>query len=97
MHLLPRQARDKHRENSKKSGVFAGGGKFGGKTEHCSGSNSHPALNGAMGCLPGDRYGVDRTIMNNTLCLLRSQLQYHATRCMPEIQNWMVAPFSVLR
>ena len=32
-----------------------------GKTQHCSGANSHPALNGAMGCLPGDRYGVDRS------------------------------------
>ena len=32
-----------------------------------SGPNSHPALNGAMGCLPGDRYGVDREVMNNTL------------------------------
>ena len=38
-----------------------------GKTQHCSGPNSHPALNGAMGCLPGDRYGVDREVMNNTL------------------------------
>ena len=38
-----------------------------GHTQHCSGPSSHPALNGAMGCLPGDRYGVDRTIMNNTL------------------------------
>lgn len=47
--------------------VFAGGGTHGGKTQHCSGANSHPALNGAMGCLPGDQYGVDRTIMNNTL------------------------------
>jgi len=38
-----------------------------GNTQHCSGAHSHPALNGAMGCLPGDRYGVDRTTMNNTL------------------------------
>ena len=38
-----------------------------GSTQHCSGAKSHPALNGAFGCLPGDRYGVDRQIMNNTL------------------------------
>jgi len=38
-----------------------------GQTQHCSGPKSHPALNGAMGCLPGDRYGVDREVMNNTL------------------------------
>lgn len=40
---------------------------FAPNTQHCRGGQSHPALNGAMGCLPGDRYGVDRTIMNNTL------------------------------
>ena len=40
---------------------------FADKPAHCSGAKSHPALNGAMGCLPGDRYGVDREIMNNTL------------------------------
>jgi len=38
-----------------------------GKHEHCSGPNSHPALTGALGCLPGDKYGVDREVMNNTL------------------------------
>jgi len=35
-------------------------------TQHCSGPNSHPALNGALGCLPAG-YGVDADIMNNTL------------------------------
>jgi len=35
--------------------------------QHCSGHRSHPALNGAMGCLPGQLYGVDRNIMNATL------------------------------
>lgn len=38
-----------------------------GHTSHCSGPKSHPALTGAMGCLPGDDYGVDPEIMNNTL------------------------------
>ena len=51
---------------------------FANKTSHCGGAtgsgmptgtghNSHPALNGAMGCLPGQLYGVDPEIMNNTL------------------------------
>ena len=35
--------------------------------QHCSGPRSHPALTGAMGCLPGQRYGVDTAIMNSTL------------------------------
>ena len=39
---------------------------FANETTHCSGHNSHPALNGALGCLPGG-YGVDKEIMNNTL------------------------------
>jgi len=40
---------------------------FAERTEHCSGHTSHPALTGALGCLPGDRYGIDREVMNNTL------------------------------
>jgi hypothetical protein len=36
-------------------------------TKHCSGPNSHPALTGALGCLPGLNYAVDREVMNNTL------------------------------
>jgi hypothetical protein len=36
-------------------------------TQHCSGHNSHPALAAALGCLPGDHYGIDRAVMNNTL------------------------------
>ena len=35
--------------------------------QHCSSLKSHPALNVAMGCLPGQRYGVDMAIMNATL------------------------------
>ena len=40
---------------------------FADHTQFCSGHNSHPALTGALGCLPGDRYGVDRAVMNQTL------------------------------
>ena len=38
-----------------------------GEHQHCSGPTSHPALTGALGCLPGNKYGVDKEVMNNTL------------------------------
>ena len=38
-----------------------------GHTQHNSGPSSPPALNDAMGCLPENRYGVDRMIMDNAL------------------------------
>ena len=41
--------------------VFAGRGH-----QHCAGPVSHPDFTGALGCLPAG-YGVDATIMNNTL------------------------------
>ena len=40
---------------------------FAARAEHCTARQSHPALTGALGCLPGDAYGVDRDIMNATL------------------------------
>ena len=36
-------------------------------TLHCIGPQSHPALLGALGCLPGGQYGVEPTVMNATL------------------------------
>ena len=40
---------------------------FSSSPHNCTGHHSHPALNGALGCLPGDKYGINREIMNNTL------------------------------
>ena len=35
--------------------------------QHCQGTRSHPALTGALGCLPLSAGGIDPDVMNNTL------------------------------
>ena len=67
---------------------------FANHTQFCSGHQSHPALTGALGCLPGDHYGVDRKIMNQTLFEVLKLWSWDRSWGLSSFLSWRPRPFA---